>query len=249
MNNSTLGHLRFTIPWATRLPKLLAVGLLVLGVQSASQAAMLTVNLAGFDVRFKGNDSIIVDDTADAYDPNGDPADANPLDAATLTNNSTMMVIGDWMRPADQIYGDLLIEDGLANLAPNTLTNVPLGAGTNEFLWFVDDGTELRLRFDTLNVQRTVLGGNLSEIFIMTGSATVLAQNLPGGMAYENNVGFAYIASDSMFIGDDNGLALTGVVTITGEMRVIPEPAALALACAGGLAMVAFPRRRRRAKA
>jgi len=83
------------------------------------------------------------------------------------------------------------------------------------------------LRFDTFSVQRTTLPAGLPEIFVMTGSATVLEQSLPQGMAYQDVVGFAYVATDSVFLNNSDGLALTGVVTITGEM--IPEPTVLSL--------------------
>ena len=92
MNYVDSNYFRYAIPWSQKLARAFTVGLLVLGLQSASHAAMLTVNLAGFDVRFKGGDTNIVDDTSDMYDSAGDPNVANELDAATVTNNNTMTV-------------------------------------------------------------------------------------------------------------------------------------------------------------
>jgi hypothetical protein len=201
-------------------------------MSSAAEAGLLTVNLAGLDVRFKGNQTDIVDDAADAFNTLGNmnPLLGDSIDAATFKNNNVL--VDSWMAPPDVITADLLIQDGLASLAANTPVVVPLAGGTNDFFWFVDDGTKLRLSFNSLTVQRTVLGAGLPEIFLMTGAATVTEQNLPGGLAFDNMVAFAYVSTDAMFIPPNNidGLATSGVVTITGDMA-IPEPSTVFGGC------------------
>lgn len=233
--------------WSSRRRfHMLAATLVLLGLPSAVQASLLTVNLSGVDIRFKGDTSSIVDDDGDLLNAPGNtnPGIADDVDTATFKSNN--VILKTWMDPPDDIRADLLIEDGLASLAPNTPTALPLGVGTNEFLWFVDDGTHLRLEFDSLNVQRTALGiPGLPEIFQMTGSATVVgSQMLPGAMKFAGPVGFAYVSTDAGFlVSDTQGFAMSGVLTITGEMVPIPEPASVAL---GGIGLLAVLLGRRR---
>jgi hypothetical protein len=228
-----------------RLSAVFLVTTLLCHLTPSADAGMLNINLAGVDVRFKGMATNIVDDGGDAF--NGvagtNAGIADSVDAATFKQGD--VIIDSWMLPPDLISFDLLVEDGLPSLAPNVLTPVPLGAGTNQVAIFINDGTSLRLDLDSLSVQRTVLGvPGLSEIFIMTGAATVIGQNLPGGMSFGGPVGIAYVATNSMFINaNQDGLAVTGVLTITGEMAAIPEPATMSL---GGLALVALAGLRKR---
>jgi len=231
--------------WTTRNPfGILLATLVLLGLSSTAQAALLTVNLAGVDVRFKGSQTDIVDDDGDALNAPGnmDPSLADDVDAATFKTGST--TLGDWMAPSDDISLDLLIEDGLGSLAPNTPTALPLAGGTNQLVWFVDDGTYLRLNLDAITVTRTTLPFGLPEIFQMVGSATVIgSQVLPGGMLFSGPVGIAYVSTDAMFVGGSmEGFASTGVLTITGAM--VPEPTTFALAGLGLLTIATGYRRR-----
>ncbi|MDZ4658143.1 MAG: hypothetical protein SH868_11255 [Bythopirellula sp.] len=227
-----------------RLSAVFLVTTLFCHLSQSADAAMLTLNMAGVDVRFKGTSTNIVDDGGDAF--NGvagtNPAIADGADVATLKSGDT--TFGSWMLPPDVISFDLLVEDGLASLAPNVLTPVPVTTGTNQIAIFIGDGTSLRFEIDSLSVQRTVLGvPGLSEIFVMTGSATVLSQSTPGNKFFSQSVGFAYVATDAMFINNNqDGLAVNGVLTITGELA-IPEPTTVSL---GGLALIALTGLRKR---
>jgi hypothetical protein len=241
MDNSNLFLLRLKLG---RLHAILLMAVFFSTLSLSARATMLNINMAGVDVRFKGPSTNIVDDGGDAFNGvvGSIPGIADGVDAAILKVGGTL--VDSWMLPPDIISFDLLVEDGLPSLPPNVLTPVPLAAGTNQVAFFVNDGTSLRLELDSLSVQRTVLGvPGLSEIFVMTGSATVLAQSLPGGMAFGGQVGIAYVSTDAMFINNNqDGLAVTGVLTITGNM-VIPETATLSL---GGLALVSIIGIRRR---
>ena len=207
-----------------RLPTVIVTALLF-HLPLVAQATMLNVNLAGVDVRFKGATTNLVDDGGDAF--NGvagtNAAIADPIDAATFKQGATL--IDSWMAPLDIISFDMLIDDSLASLVPNVLTVVPITApGVNEISIFIGDGTSIRLDVTSLSVQRIVLGvQGLNEIFLVTGSANVVSQSLPGGMAFDGPVGIAYVSTDAMFVNNSQGLAVTGVFTITGEM-VVPEP-------------------------
>jgi len=218
--------------------------LALLGLSSTAQAALLTVNLSGVDLRFKGSQTDIVDDVGDVLNGPGnmDPNIADNVDAATFKSGGA--VLDDWMAPSDEISLDLLIEDSLGSLAPNTPTALPLAGGTNQLVWFVDDGTYLRIDLDDITVTRTTLPFGLPEIFQMVGSATVVGnQVLPGGMMFAGAVGIAYVSTEAMFVnGDMEGFASTGVLTITGTM--VPEPSTFALAGLSLMAIVAGYRRR-----
>ena len=218
--------------------------LALLGLSSTAQAALLTVNLSGVDLRFKGSQTDIVDDVGDVLNGPGnmDPNIADNVDAATFKSGGA--VLDDWMAPSDEISLDLLIEDSLGSLAPNTPTALPLAGGTNQLVWFVDDGTYLRIDLDDITVTRTTLPFGLPEIFQMVGSATVVGnQVLPGGMMFAGAVGIAYVSTEAMFVnGDVEGFASTGVLTITGTM--VPEPSTFALAGLSLMAIVAGYRRR-----
>ncbi len=233
------GESRWARPWGSRLG-ILTAALVLFGLPTVAQAGLLTVNLAGVDLRFKGAQTDIVDD-------GGDPLGVgDPVDAATFKLDNVLVPGGDWMFP-DDIRADLLIEDGVANLAPGIPVDLSLlGSSTNRFIWTVDDGTQLQLDFDTLTVQRVVLSPSLPEIFLITGSATVTGtQTLPGGKQFVGPVGVAYVSTDAMFLGNDNGLITTGVLTITGDMglTLVPEPTSFALASLGLLIIVCGRRR------
>jgi hypothetical protein len=127
-------------------------------------------------------------------------------------------------------------------------SSIPLGVfhtglGNNGggfgFDWFTETGENLRLGINSVDLLLT------NNVFFFTGTATVLSQNLPFGLAFGPSVVFSYTAT---LPGIMNGTPPTGAIgsgalTISG--LEIPEPSSITLVCATVVVLGASAVRRR----
>jgi hypothetical protein len=145
------------------------------------------------------------------------------------------------------MWGDLRVDAAGATLTRNAINfNRGNNIGNYGFDWFVKSGNTLgnflRLKLTSVNV--TLIDGTVpppgSSEFTVSGTATVLSQNLPFGLAFDTGqlVQFTYSAPAPGITGSSptptTGVLGNGAMTITGA-QVVPEPASIALICTGGL--------------
>jgi hypothetical protein len=150
------------------------------------------------------------------------------------------------------MYADLKIDGVGASINSNPVppgANFHPGIGSNGggfgLDWFTTvGGYKLQLGINQIDLLLS------SGVFFFTGTATVLDQDLPFGLAFDTNlpVQFSYTATLPGLLGPATartGAMGSGALTISGTM-IIPEPTTLGLAVvACSLASVALRRRRR----
>ncbi len=206
----------------------------------AAQAGTINIILSDADVVYSGaNFGGSIYDVVGHPGGNLNPAEADNIKTAVfeldMASVGTIMT-GD--APYGQMYGDLKIDNIGASLNSLPGSNFHVGIGNNGggfgFDWFTTGGQTLRLGIDEVDLHIA------SGVLFFTGSATVLSQNLPFGLAFDTNlpVAFSYVASLPGLLGPPaarTGAMASGALTISGVM--IPEPAAYALLCTGMVAM------------
>jgi hypothetical protein len=205
-------------------------------VPLAAQGATINMILSDVDVQYNGDVGSIYD-TIGQPGGNLNPAEADVVEAATFEVEPDVgptQDLGTLMdSPGDTMSGDLRINGVAGSLALNTLlTNVGANGGGFGFDWFTQSGNNLRLGISSL--ENALITNN---VFFFTGTATVLSQNLPFGLAFvpNSNVVFSYTAT----LPSLNGVSPTrfaqgsGALTISGTL--VPEPATFGLVSIGAV--------------
>jgi hypothetical protein len=204
-------------------------------VPLAAQGATINMILSDMDVLYNGQAS---GNTGSLYDIIGQPGgnldadEADEVETAVFEVDTTHM--GTLMNSAaNTLSADLRVNGVGSSLALDTLhTNVGNNGGGFGFDWFTGSGNNLRLGISDLD---NVLITN--NVLFFTGTATVLSQNLPFGLAFVPNssVVFSYTAT----LPSLNGVSPTqmaggsGALTISGTL--IPEPGTIGLLSIGAV--------------
>jgi hypothetical protein len=204
-------------------------------VPLAAQGATINMILSDMDVIYNGQAS---GNTGSIYDVIGQPggnlnaAEADEVETAVFEVDTTH--VGTLMNSAgNTLSADLRVNGVGPTLALDTLhTNLGSNGGGFGFDWFTQSGNNLRLGISALeNVLIT------NNVLFFAGTATVLSQNLPFGLAFvpNSNVVFSYTAT----LPSLNGVSPTqmaggsGALTISGTL--IPEPGAIGLLSLGAV--------------
>jgi hypothetical protein len=162
----------------------------------------------------------------------------------------------------DDPFADMLISNIMPTLTlPTSGSPVSVSTGNNSggfgLDWFIDDGgvmRNLRLNFNDVTVALIYNGNVARPTLVLTGSTSSWTQsNLPGLLEFDagTEISFSYTTSNTMAFdvsGQDfvDLLGSGGVMQISGEGRIIPEPTTIALTSfAGTMAMVGLIRRPR----
>jgi hypothetical protein len=217
--------------------------LMALCVPLVAHGATINMVLSDVDVTYFGdasNNSGSIFDTIGQPGGNLSPAEADVVEAVTFevdtTHTGTLM-----NSPGSALYGDMRINGVGATLPLNTLlTNRGSNGNVFGFDWFTQSGNNLRLGINAVDVLLT------NNVFFFTGTATVLSQNLPFGLAFApGTVAFSYTATLPSLNGVNPSQSAmgSGALTISGEL--IPEPGTIGLLAVGG-ALVAGAMMRRR---
>jgi hypothetical protein len=211
------------------------LALAALCLPAAADGATINMILSDMDVSYFGG---AAGNTGSLFDTIGHPggnlnaAEADEVETAVfevdMTHVGTLMT-----SPGNTISTDLRVNGVGASLALNTfLTNIGSNGGGFGLDWFTQAGNNLRLGINSVDLLLT------NNVFFFTGTATVLSQNLPFGLAFvpNQNVVFSYTATLPGINGAGGGGGNTttgamgsGALTISGE--AIPEPATIALLC------------------
>jgi hypothetical protein len=128
---------------------------------------------------------------------------------------------------ADDLHGDLRV-DGVGASIPLNTFQPSLGSNGGNFGFdFFTAGAAESLQLGITNVSLLISPG----VFFFTGQATVRAQDLPFGLAFDTSkpIYFSYTATAPGVNGTSpTSMAIgSGAFTISGEL--IPEPATIAL--------------------
>jgi len=232
----------------------IVIALIVLSLPIVATAGTITMYLTDFDVTYLGSAN---NGTGAIYDaialPGADgtfvTTNADELQAASFKLDATPKgtLVDTPGSGADDMWGDLRVDAAGATLTRNAINfNRGNNIGNYGFDWFVKSGNTLgnflRLKLTSVNV--TLIDGTVpppgSSEFTVSGTATVLSQNLPFGLAFDTGqlVQFTYSAPAPGITGSSptptTGVLGNGAMTITGA-QVVPEPASIALICTGGL--------------
>ncbi|MCI0335112.1 MAG: PEP-CTERM sorting domain-containing protein [Planctomycetes bacterium] len=202
----------------------------------AAQAGTINIILSDADIVYSGaNFGGSIYDVVGHPGGNLIPAEADNIKTAVFELD--MASVGTIMTgdvPYGQMYGDLKIDNVGASLNSLPGSNFHVGIGNNGggfgFDWFTTGGQTLRLGIDEIDLLIS------SGVLFFTGSATVLSQNLPFGLAFDTSlpVVFSYTATLPGLLGPANartGAMASGALTVSGVM--VPEPATYALLCSG----------------
>lgn len=262
MMNTIVRHLRSGI----------VVALIVLSLPIVATAATITMFLTDVDALYLGSQN---DGTGAIYDATAYPGAAGGFDttladslqAASFKLDSTalgtVVNVPGAGNTSDDMWGDLRVDQIGGNLPLNTINfNKGNDGGTYGFDWFLKPtnnggavGNFLRLGLTSVNVTITDGTQGPGKEFTVSGTATVLSQNLPFGLAFATGqlVQFTYSAPNPGIVAGGNGtigtLGASGAMTITGT-QLVPEPASIALLCTGGLMLgIGVLRRRSKSRA
>jgi len=238
---------------------------IVCGLPLVSSAATITMYLTDMDVTYlgsanNGNGSIYDAIAQPGADGTFVTANADELQAASFKLDSAALgtLVDTPGSATDNMWGDLRVDGaaaGTGNLSTllRNVINFNKGAnpGTYGFDWFVKSGTTLgnflRLGLTTVNV--TLTDGTLGSgsEFTVSGTATVLGQNLPFGLAFAPGqlVSFSYSAPAPGITGTNptstTGVLGSGAMTITGIQ--VPEPVSAILMLSAVIGCSALRRR------
>jgi hypothetical protein len=208
--------------------------LVALGVPLVAHGATINMVLSDVDVTYFGdasNNAGSIFDTIGQPGGNLNPAEADVVEAVTFevdtTHRGTLM-----NSPGSALYGDMRINGVGATLPLNTLlTNRGSNGNVFGFDWFTQSGNNLRLGINAVDV---LLSNN---VFFFNGTATILSQNLPFGLAFAPGqpVAFSYTATLPSLNGANPTQSAmgSGALTISGEL--IPEPGTIGLLVLGAV--------------
>jgi len=210
-----------------------------------ASAGNINVILSDMDLTYFGS---AAGNTGSVYDTigvaGGNLKDTEADELETAVFELDMALVGTMMNDANtDLYGDLKI-DGVGSTI--LLSTFHPGIGSNGggfgFDWFASSGEYLRLGIDSVDLYLS------KGVFFFTGTATVIDQDLPFGLAFDTaeDVSFSYTATLPGIVGGDpaSSAMASGAMTISGVMAV-PEPAAVALLGVSVLALYVTRRRRR----
>ena len=204
-------------------------------VTTSATAGQINIILSDMDVTYSGSTTSLYDSTGKVGN-NQTPAEADEVETAVfeLDGNNVTTLMSDI---GHELFGDLLIDNMPASL-PLGSYQVGIGnsGGGYGFNLFSNDGASstsiLSLGIGTIDA--IISPG----VFFFTASATVLSQDLPGGLQLDPNVVISYTATlPAVQLGSTTNMAIaSGAMTISGLMAV-PEPTTLGLLVIGmGLA-------------
>ncbi|MEM8866179.1 MAG: hypothetical protein AAGF31_11605, partial [Planctomycetota bacterium] len=172
-----------------RLTCLVGVAVAV-GLSSNASAGTINMIIGNVDVQFVGAaDGGLLHEVSDP-DPVSDPAVMPPDPGEAQSVSSTEFEVdgvtppgGLLMNPPDQLFLDLNVPNIGGTLTFDTLVQDAGGPGI--FTWFTSTGEFLRLEFDAINY--TVVDIPLPSLGLFTffTEATVVSQDLPGALAFE----------------------------------------------------------------
>ena len=203
-----------------------------------ASAGTINIILSDVDVVYSGaNFGGSVYDVVGHPGGNLNPAEADSIKTAVFEKD--MVGVGAVMS-GDAGFGQMHLDmkiDGVGN-SLNSLpappgANFHPGIGSNGggfgLDWFTTvGGYKLQLGIDSIDLLLS------NGVFFFTGTATVLGQSLPFGLAFDPNlpVVFSYTATLPGLMGPGNaitGAMGSGALTISGTM-IIPEPTTIGLA-------------------
>lgn len=227
-----------------------------------AQAAMIDINLTGFRVDYSTDDDQLHDRMTE-LGGNLDPGEAVQLTGTEFMFNGALTAQYN-VSDGELTYGDLLIQDIDPTLTlPTSILTPSVSTGDNNgsfgFDWFFDDGgtlRSLRLNFEEVAVALFYNGIHIRPTLLITGSTTNWTQsNLPGNLAFDagSEISFSYTTTNTMafdVVGNNfvDLLGSGGVMQISGEGRIVPEPGTVVLASLVGAAGLLGLVRRRRAR-
>jgi hypothetical protein len=203
-------------------------------VPLVAHGATINMILSDMDVTYfgdAGNNTGSIYDTIGQPGGNLTPAESDVVETATFEVDTTH--VGTLMNsPGSALYGDMRINGVGATLPLNTLlTNRGSNGNVFGFDWFTQSGNNLRLGIDAVDVLIT------NNVFFFNGTATVLSQNLPFGLAFAPGqpVAFSYTATLPSLNGANPTQSAmgSGALTISGEL--IPEPGTIGLLILGAV--------------
>ncbi len=238
---------------------LLWCGAIALVGANVAQAEMIGINLTGAQLQYTTTANRLNDLTDD------DGGNKNPDEAVRLSG-SEFTFDGNLVQQysvsmGESTYLDLLVSDITPDLTLPANVLVPSVAtgdtnGGFGLSWFYDDGGTVRsldLVFEEVTVALFRNSGNANRpILVVTGSTTDWTQSaLPAGLSFTpgSAISFSYTTSNTMPF-DITGSSFTtllasgGVLELSGEGSVIPEPAAAALLLGGMMGFAGYLRLR-----
>jgi hypothetical protein len=242
-----------SIVFGKKLGRAVAAALACLCLPLVASAGTINIILSDADVVYSGANF-----GGSIYDvvghPGGNLDDMESDNIKTAVFEMDMNTVGTIMT-GDAGFGDMYADMKIDGVGATINSNpVPPGANFHPGIgsngggfgldWFTTvGGYKLRLGIDTIDLLLS------NGAFFFTGSATILDQDLPFGLAFDTTqqVSFTYSASLPGLLGPATartGAMGSGALTISGIM--IPEPTTIGLAAvACTLASVGLRRRSR----
>lgn len=209
--------------------------LLTFAFASTAQAALINTLIGNFDIAFDGLTGEITDFNRPAGG-NLDGNEARTFSSLEIEVGGVTQVMK--MNPPDALLGDLKVTNLGSELTTGALVSGAGGTGDPNafgFDYFSPGGDLLRVGIDDISytlATTPIAGLNFFNFF---AEGIVLAQSLPNGIAYAEDVLLSYTATDVMVIPGANGartVVASGQMTITGE-TLIPEPSAASVLLLG----------------
>ena len=197
----------------------------------AASAGTINIILSDVDVSYLGG---AAGNTGSVYDaiahPGGNlnPAESDEVETAVFEMD--MAPVGALMSGGGTtLYQDLKV-DGVGTTIPlGSLNTVGSNGGGFGLDFFTSAGNNLRLGLDAIDLLVT------NNVMFFTGTATVLSQNMPFGLAFDTSqpVVFSYTATLPGLVGGNpiSGGMASGALTISGT--AIPEPTTIATLIVG----------------
>jgi hypothetical protein len=198
----------------------------------SAQAATINMILSDMDVTYLGS---AANNTGALYDSIAHPggnlnaAEADEVKTAVFEVDTTH--VGTLMTAPNNVMSADFRVNGVGPTIPlnSFLTNLGSNGNGFGFDWF-QGNNNLRLGINSVDLLLT------NNVFFFTGTATILSQSLPFGLAFApGNVAFSFTATLPSLNGVNpasNALG-SGALTISGEQ--IPEPGTIGMLGAGAL--------------
>lgn len=208
------------------------------GLPSFASAGTINMIVGNLDVQFSGAmERLIEVDDPDFGSLDPDNNDAQPVSSTEFTSTNPAVNIM-LMDPPSDLFIDLLVDNMPSTLTFGSLQTV---SGVDGKLnWFNRAGESLLLTFDEISYTAVNFPAFGLGLFSFFAEGTVVAQNLPGGLQYSQDVLISYTSTDAVFTrGGGIGAAMDGALTVSGQMA-IPEPSSICLVglmLTGGSAM------------